>query len=860
MTSANAGGCGGYSILTNGCICFLNHLPNSDPKAVGVEDVTTNVLVPALSGDSVTFTSSGEQYTVILLEDGSAFAAGYIESLDNYQGHLGLNPDTVVDGVNQFGPLQVYAEDKGDVTKGPTFFKLFAGVENTPNSGTIHTILLDTKGRAWATGSNSKGQLCLGDNNDRMILELIQTNNPIIDIAIGGEHTLLLDDRGNVYGCGSNIVGQLGLKRRQAVSSPTQLENIPSVSNISAGHSHSLFMASNEVYVMGSNEFGQLCTNTSGKNVLSPRALNLDQGVAISFEATKKSSYVLYRDGSVGGCGRNNFGQLGDGTNQDRFLIQVELGDSVISLLGVGPSAESVFFYTDSKRLLGTGLNNHGQLGIGDTENRNIPTYVMFDGPAQIELISASEVHTTVLGTVSGVFPPTYSPTTPNPTYSPTLSGTPYPTLIGNTLFFWGDPESIGQDAQVDATIPVSTSDGVISASAGSKYTILVLRDGSALSAGYIESRLEYQGHLGLDIDTVAEGTNEFQHISHVYDAEKETVVDAPVFDQVFAGVENSPDSGIMHTILLDVQGHAWAVGSNGNGQLCVGDDIKQANIPERIEIQGRIVDVAIGGEHTLLLDEFGNVYGCGSNVVGQLGLGLSTGTRKTIRNVSAPSKVDGIPFVKSISAGHSHSLFLTEDGIYVTGSNDFGQLCVNTGSQNVHTPEELDINIDVVQSFEAIFESTYVLYIDGSVNSCGKNNFGQLGDGTDENTLLAKVELDGTVVTRLLGVGPSAESVFFVANNKSVYGTGLNDRGQLGTGDAINRNIPAPVKWQEEVTVDVMSVSGGHTLALGLVGGTLSPTKSSSISPTNKATPAPTRTSQGEQWSTYFSQCLCWF
>lgn len=80
----------------------------------------------------------------------------------------------------------------------------------------------------------------------------------------------------------------------------------------------------------------------------------------------------------------------------------------------------------------------------------------------------------------------------------------------------------------------------------------------------------------------------------------------------MFAGVENSPDSGIVHTILMDRNGNAYAMGSNSKGQLCLQDESDRL-IPTMIRIEGvRIVDVAIGAEHTLLLDEDGNVFGCG--------------------------------------------------------------------------------------------------------------------------------------------------------------------------------------------------------------------------------------------------------
>ena len=74
---------------------------------------------------------------------------------------------------------------------------------------------------------------------------------------------------------------------------------------------------------------------------------------------------------------------------------------------------------------------------------------------------------------------------------------------------------------------------------------------------------------------------------------------------------------------------------------------------------------------------------------------------------------------------------------------------------------------------------SSCILYTNGSVSSCGNNDLSQPGNGINLDQLMPEVQLDGAV-TRLLGVGPNAESVLFIINNdKRVLRTGLNDRGQ---------------------------------------------------------------------------------
>ena len=89
-------------------------------------------------------------------------------------------------------------------------------------------------------------------------------------------------------------------------------------------------------------------------------------------------------------CGSNLFGQLGDGTNEDASLgVEVILEENILALYS-GPSSESVFFVGTEGNTYGTGLNDRGQLGVGDTEDRNLPSLV--DVP--LLSISSSSTHT----------------------------------------------------------------------------------------------------------------------------------------------------------------------------------------------------------------------------------------------------------------------------------------------------------------------------------------------------------------------------------------------------------------------------------------------------------------------------------
>ena len=81
------------------------------------------------------------------------------------------------------------------------------------------------------------------------------------------------------------------------------------------------------------------------------------------------------------------------------------------------------------------------------------------------------------------------------------------------------------------------------------------------------------------------------------------------------------------------------------------------------------ILQAAVGGGHTVFLDEEGKLYGFGNNHRGQLGRGIVQYAEKPIV----------IPFehkIVKIAAGHEHTVVLDDAGLlYITGSGVSGQL-----------------------------------------------------------------------------------------------------------------------------------------------------------------------------------------
>ena len=83
-----------------------------------------------------------------------------------------------------------------------------------------------------------------------------------------------------------------------------------------------------------------------------------------------------------------------------------------------------------------------------------------------------------------------------------------------------------------------------------------------------------------------------------------------------------------------------------------------------------RVRHVSAGFDFTLVVTAAGELYACGRGERGRLGLG-SWDSKDTFTLVAA---LAGIPVI-SASASASHSVVLTEAGVYTMGNGDHGQL-----------------------------------------------------------------------------------------------------------------------------------------------------------------------------------------
>lgn len=239
--------------------------------------------------------------------------------------------------------------------------------------------------------------------------------------------------------------------------------------------------------------------------------------------------------------------------------------------------------------------------------------------------------------------------------------------------------------------------------------------------------------------------------------------------------------SGSQHALFVNKAGHVFATGKNTNGELGNGT-IANTNVPIEIDSLSNIIAADGGYKFSLFLKSDSTVWSCGKNLTGQLGDGT------TIDKLT-PVQVIGLTNIVAIAAGSFHSLFLKSDGtVWGCGHNNYGQLGDSTMGNDYLIPFQIPGLFNVVKIAAGEISSFFVLN-NGSVLSCGGNNYGQLGIGT--TSLYELYPMPVIVPQNIIDVSTSTYHTLFLTADSTIYTCGFNNHGQLGLGTNVGIDTP---------------------------------------------------------------------
>jgi alpha-tubulin suppressor-like RCC1 family protein len=209
----------------------------------------------------------------------------------------------------------------------------------------------------FVCGFNDCGQLGLGDEEDRntfTVVPALPDGKVAKQVVAGGAHTMILAEDGTVFACGHNGCWQLGLGNTTSRNTFTAVPALPDgkvAKQVVAGRYHTMILAEDgTVFACGYNANGQLgLGDTAYRNTFTAVPALPDGKVAKQVVAGRYHTMILAEDGTVFACGYNFYGQLGLGDTTDRntFTAVPALPDDKVAKQVVAGSNHSMILAED---------------------------------------------------------------------------------------------------------------------------------------------------------------------------------------------------------------------------------------------------------------------------------------------------------------------------------------------------------------------------------------------------------------------------------------------------------------------------------------------------------------------------------
>jgi len=341
--------------------------------------------------------------------------------------------------------------------------------------------------------------------------------------------------------------------------------NLINAQSITGGQSSSLALCTNGlINGVGNNFNGQL---GNGANQYATYSTVQTSGLTgiVALKAGIFHTLFLKNDGTVWAVGKNNKGQLGDGTLVDKNIpIQISGLSNIIAIDGGGDFS---LFLKSNGTIWAVGYNGYGQLADGTLIDKNIP----FQIPTLtgIVAIASGGNHSLFLkndGTVWAVGRNNFG-------------------QLGN-----------GTTLQYNNTpFQIPNLNGIIALDAGGSFSVFFKNNGTVWATGE-----NGYGQIG--------------------DGNFSTIVTTPVQVLGLSGI-TSLHAGTHHALYLKNDNTVWAVGYNTSGTLGDGT-FTHRNIP--VQVLSSVIEIACADFHSLFVKNDNTVWVTGDNDSGQLGDGTN--------------------------------------------------------------------------------------------------------------------------------------------------------------------------------------------------------------------------------------------
>jgi alpha-tubulin suppressor-like RCC1 family protein len=253
---------------------------------------------------------------------------------------------------------------------------------STVTGGYVHTCGIHFNHSLWCWGNNRSSQLGIGNHHSPKLTAVrVGASNRWVSVQAGYEHTCGIQRDHTLWCWGMNFSGQLGQGDQQLRNVPTQVGSDADWATVGLGAYDTCgIRLDHSLWCWGDNQHGQLGLGDAGEGTdrLIPTRVGADTDWA-RVEASYWHTCAVRLD-HTGWCwGFNPFGELGLGDTIDRFVPTQVGADGNWAFIRTGEGLDTCGTRLD-RTLWCWGGNYSGQLGLGDTEERLVPTEVGTDG------------------------------------------------------------------------------------------------------------------------------------------------------------------------------------------------------------------------------------------------------------------------------------------------------------------------------------------------------------------------------------------------------------------------------------------------------------------------------------------------
>ncbi|MCP4753859.1 MAG: hypothetical protein GY866_23490 [Proteobacteria bacterium] len=644
------------------------------------------------------------------------------------------------------------------------------------------TLAIKKDGTLWGWGRNQYGTLGDGTFEDRYRPIRIGADSNWISVSVGYNYVLGLKADGSLWSWGENKYGRLGTGNEDSVNEPVQIGEEYSWVHTTSGDVISYAIKDDgSIWHWGYN-IGNRPTPLSDSK--KDKWVTMD-----SSDWSSGHAVALRSDASLWSWGMNGFGQLGDGTTDSRSVpMQIAEHDEWKS---VSTGRHITLAIKKDGTLWGWGKNDLGYLGIGmTTPFESLPVQIGIDSDWQAVSAGYSSIAMKSDGSMWG--------------FGMSYDGQLGAFIDSDTTQRWIDhPIRLMFNRSSSAAFPIKILTGQ---SGRTEIIPKEVSDDYFYSYDIIQSPQHGIAAIDSDGEVVYQPENSYIGLDQMV---VETTGPGGDKEQVSINIQVSPymiNSGGSHNTLVAQDDKFWLWGSNSSHQL--GYDTSSDQLVKCLETQSKWIVNAPGGDHTLAVKENGTLWAWGNNEEGELG-------DASYESKSEPTQIGLENDWKQAAAGSNFSFGIKGDGsLWSWGGNQFGQLGDGT-TDSRNYPQK----VGEIQNWEMIVAGenhALALKSDGSMWAWGHNLFGQLGDGQIVYSQAYKNRSTPTQIgadMKWISIAAGADHSLSLRSDGSLWAWGRNDQGQLGDGTQENRIFP----MQLGDRTDWIEIAAGDSHSIGI-------------------------------------------